>query len=320
MQNAFSLSVIIPVRNRAHIITRTLSSIATQTVLPKNIIIVDNASSDDTLSHINEWIEHNRLDGVNIKVVRENAIGVSNARNRGLQEVDSDYVMFFDSDDEMKYDHIQRISLRLTNDTSIDLLYFDIASIDDDGWMTVKSVNDTNLLRAHILHSALATTRFVASTELIKRTGLWNPELPVWNDLEYGIRLVLNASNPQKLPGEPRVFVKTHPDSISSVPITMNGHQKELALKTIEHHLNTSDRIAPKKWLASRRMMLAAEYHLAGMHSDSQRLISETLTDATTIREAMILRLINLSIRIFRHGGAALATAMFREPSPKNAD
>lgn len=42
------ITVIVPVRNRAALVTRTLDSIAAQSLRPLRLIIVDNASSDGT--------------------------------------------------------------------------------------------------------------------------------------------------------------------------------------------------------------------------------------------------------------------------------
>ena len=93
-----SLSVIIPCYNYAKYIEKCVGSIISQTYKPKEIIIVDDCSTDnsrDVILRLSK--EHDIVKPVFLK---ENS-GVSKARNIGIRESNSDYVTFIDADDLM---------------------------------------------------------------------------------------------------------------------------------------------------------------------------------------------------------------------------
>ena len=91
-----SVSVIVPVFNSSTTILRALDSIFIQTTQPQEIIIVDDASTDDSCAVIEKYIE----DRPTIKLLRFAANrGPSAARNAGWSVASGDYVAFLDADD-----------------------------------------------------------------------------------------------------------------------------------------------------------------------------------------------------------------------------
>ena len=98
------ITIVVPVYNREYLLQRTLDSIACQSVAPAKIVLVDNASSDSSLEMMHRWAE--KITSCEVKVCVETKKGAAAARNRGLREVDSDFVMFFDSDDVMLPGHV----------------------------------------------------------------------------------------------------------------------------------------------------------------------------------------------------------------------
>lgn len=94
--NQYSLTVIIPNYNKEKYIEKCISSILNQTLLPDEIIIVDDCSTDKSRSIIDRIKNKNSI----IKsIYLDKNGGVSNARNIGLKYATSDYITFTDSDD-----------------------------------------------------------------------------------------------------------------------------------------------------------------------------------------------------------------------------
>lgn len=64
---------------------------------PWELLVIDNASTDTTpaLLAASGW----RLAGMDIHIVREEKLGLSNARNRALQEARGEYILFMDDDE-----------------------------------------------------------------------------------------------------------------------------------------------------------------------------------------------------------------------------
>lgn len=97
-------SVIIPVYNRKTTIKRCIDSVIAAGVPLENIIVVDDCSSDETVSIINETFP-----SINCIEQQENK-GVCAARNKGIEVCNTKYAIFLDSDDELCSDAITIIS------------------------------------------------------------------------------------------------------------------------------------------------------------------------------------------------------------------
>lgn len=87
------VSVVIATYNRASILGKAIESVLCQTYDSYEIIIVDDGSTDDTLSVVSKY-ESSR-----IKYVYQENNGRSSARNRALSLIQGEYVAFLDSDD-----------------------------------------------------------------------------------------------------------------------------------------------------------------------------------------------------------------------------
>lgn len=99
------ISVVIPLYNKASTIERCLASVLRQTVLPDELILVDDGSQDDgydlaaqVLSEENE---------VSVLLLRQENSGVSLSRNRGAGMARNDFIAFLDADDEWHPDFIK---------------------------------------------------------------------------------------------------------------------------------------------------------------------------------------------------------------------
>ena len=97
----FKVSVIIPSRNRIAYLPRAISSVLNQSFIVHEIIIVDNNSSDKTISFVKNNFKK-------VKVINEKKIGVSHARNLGIKNCRYEWIAFLDSDDEWMPDKINK--------------------------------------------------------------------------------------------------------------------------------------------------------------------------------------------------------------------
>ena len=100
------VSIIIPAYNAENYIRKSLDSVVNQVYKNLEIIIVDDASTDDTKKIIKEYAEK---DDRIIPFYQSKNKGVSSARNTGLKAATGDYIVFVDSDDELTPDAIRRM-------------------------------------------------------------------------------------------------------------------------------------------------------------------------------------------------------------------
>lgn len=101
------ISAVVCTHNRALSLEQTLISLLAQ-ALPKDeyeIIVVDNASTDETASVVRAMREANS----NLQYLHEPKIGLSHARNAGIQSASGDYIAFLDDDELVPRDWLTSI-------------------------------------------------------------------------------------------------------------------------------------------------------------------------------------------------------------------
>ena len=92
-----TVDVVIPAYNADRFITHTLESVAKQTYPVNSIIVVNDGSTDQTQAHVLEFARaHPHLNTV---LLNQNNLGLSAARNTGIQNSHADYIALLDADD-----------------------------------------------------------------------------------------------------------------------------------------------------------------------------------------------------------------------------
>jgi len=104
-QSNKTISVIVPAYNYAHYLKECVESIVNQTHRVDEIIIVDDGSLDNTKEVANSLIE--RFADHNIKLITKKNGGLSSARNTGIRESTSEFIMCLDADDIIPPDSLQ---------------------------------------------------------------------------------------------------------------------------------------------------------------------------------------------------------------------
>lgn len=97
-------SVVIPLYNKAHTIERTLQTVLDQVFSDFELIIVDDGSTDNSVSIIHQLTTDSR-----IRLISQQNAGVSVARNRGILEARKEWIAFLDADDEWLPEYLQSV-------------------------------------------------------------------------------------------------------------------------------------------------------------------------------------------------------------------
>jgi glycosyltransferase involved in cell wall biosynthesis len=115
-----NISVVIPMYNSEKTIVATLDSVFNQKYLPKEIIVVNDGSNDNSLEIVSDYISKNIKISV-ILIDKENG-GVSSARNEGMKIAKGDWIALLDSDDVWLPNKLQRQKEVLEQNPQIDFL------------------------------------------------------------------------------------------------------------------------------------------------------------------------------------------------------
>lgn len=131
--NEKKVSVIIPIYNAEKYIETTLKCLLKQKYKNFEVILVNDASTDNTLNIIYKYKDSFEKIGVSYKVVnREQNGGLCAAINSGLNNASGDYLCFPDSDDELMVDYISGMMSILEKDTTKNWVRCNYAIVLDD--------------------------------------------------------------------------------------------------------------------------------------------------------------------------------------------
>lgn len=179
-----TVSVIIPAYNRAHLVMRAINSVLNQTFQDFEIIIVDDASRDNT-EELVRGIHDKRI----FYIQHEKNRGGSAARNTGIKQARGEYIAFLDSDDEWLPEKLEKqLKVFEQSTNSVGLVYTGIIKESKQR----RSVHQSreNTAQAILAENYVGTT----STPLIKKecflkTGLFDETLPSAQDWDMWIRI-----------------------------------------------------------------------------------------------------------------------------------
>jgi glycosyltransferase involved in cell wall biosynthesis len=120
------VSVIIPTYNGARWLKDTLRSVLCQTYARKDVIVVDDGSTDDTPTLLRGY-------GSAVRVIRHLQNGIGAARNAGLRAAMGDYLAFLDHDDLWRADKLAVQVKYLEEHPDVALLHADAEEFDERG-------------------------------------------------------------------------------------------------------------------------------------------------------------------------------------------
>lgn len=299
-----TISVIIPVFNRARLVVRTLESVAAQTRQPERLIVVDNNSSDDSFAVVREWMKSYKGSAECI-LLTEKTPGAAAARNCGLDAADTKIICFFDSDDTMRPSLLESIGKAFGSDSAIQLVHWNAILHPLKGSpRPMKYTREINL-HSQIFHSSLRTQGYAAKRDLIEKAGRWDESIRVWDDWELGIRLLLESPKMVSL-GSEYADIYSQEESITGTSFHSRSRECELAIECAEADISDSshpDKARLLRLLSLRRAILAGLYRQEGFRHDAKRLLHETLSSAPDKRTVLACRI------AFTHTSAGLRGA-----------
>lgn len=128
MDAKVDLSIIIPIYNVEQYITKCFNSITLNHNFSLEVIFIDDGSTDSSLKIINQIAFKNK----NVKIISQLNLGLSGARNTGIENAAGTFILFLDSDDWLNFDVITNL-LQLAITKNLDLLSFGLESFDENG-------------------------------------------------------------------------------------------------------------------------------------------------------------------------------------------
>ncbi|MDD5544341.1 MAG: glycosyltransferase family 2 protein [Acidobacteriia bacterium] len=184
------VSVIVPSFNQGRFIRETLDSILQQDYRPLEVIVVDGASTDNTVEILHRFDEHHEITWTS-----EPDSGVVEAVNKGLQRARGEIGAIQSSDDFYLPGAITRAVQALRNDSSLGFIFGDIIKIDADG----AELSRTSL-KPFSLEILLSVQTWIPQPstffrlELARELGGWQEGIPFAADTGLWYRMAFQAN------------------------------------------------------------------------------------------------------------------------------
>jgi glycosyltransferase involved in cell wall biosynthesis len=190
-----SVDVIIPAYNAAGFIEQTLQSVASQTVRPQSVIVVDDGSTDDTAGMVTRFAANTDL---SVQLVSQSNAGLSAARNAGIRASSAQYVALLDADDVWLPRKLElQLEVFARGPAEVGVVYCGFSLIDDDGlplpddgFMFSEDVRGdmSQRLRRENLVAGSASAVMIRRS-VLDHVGYFDPHLPAAEDWDMWIRL-----------------------------------------------------------------------------------------------------------------------------------
>ena len=189
------VSIIVPIYNASEYLSRSIESILNQSYENIEIILIDDASIDNSKEIIKSYaLKDSRIKPIYSEVNQ----GVSKTRNMGLKILSGDYVMFIDSDDYIIKDAVKIMVEKAIKYNSDLLDTYHLIIYHDKTFLEHKPLKKDLILgnkdNLEMLTKASYVTGKLIDTKLIKGL-LFNENLRRYEDLVFEHELKLRANN-----------------------------------------------------------------------------------------------------------------------------
>lgn len=205
------ISVVMPVHNGGHFLAAALQSILNQSYDNFEFIIIDDASTDTSLSVIKEF------DDPRIKlVINEQNLGVTRSLNKAITYAQGRFIARHDCDDVALPTRLEKQLSYLQNNPDVACVGCNLIIINSDGKKTGEwqyPASSELVAWKLLFNSAIAHPASMFSLDVFNRVGGYNESIKKAQDYELWSRM----SKEHKLAniGEPLVKYRIHENAIS---------------------------------------------------------------------------------------------------------
>jgi glycosyltransferase involved in cell wall biosynthesis len=214
------VSILIPAYNAERWLADTLRSARAQTWPRKEIIVVDDGSTDRTLSVARQFASRE------ISVVSQSNAGAATARNTAFSLCQGDYIQWLDADDLLAPDKIakqiealeRRASSRTLLSSAWGSFGYRVSHAEFRPTALWCDLSPTEwLLRKLAQSSYLMNACWLVSRELSNAAGPWDTRLSLDDDGEYFCRVLLGSDGVRFVPEAKTYYRRASFGSLSNV-------------------------------------------------------------------------------------------------------
>tara|TARA_B100000767_G_C19640793_1_gene482456 strand:+ start:239 stop:988 length:750 start_codon:yes stop_codon:yes gene_type:complete len=180
------VSVITATYNRENTIVRALKSIKNQTYKKIQVVLIDGASEDNTISLVTPVLEDTDI------IQSEPDQGIYDALNKGLELADGEIIAFLHSDDLYFDSNVIEKVVQVFSDDTIDMVYGDVSFFSSDDVMKIKRrYNSTILSKRNLAWGKMpAHPAIFIRRRIYEKVGHFETNFSIAADYEFLCRAI----------------------------------------------------------------------------------------------------------------------------------
>ena len=218
------VSVVIPTYNYGKYISEAVESVLAQTYTDIEIIVVDDGSTDQTPQILDKYTGA-------IRCIRQQNLGASEARNRGIRESTGDVIAFLDADDKWISNKLALQIAAMDENPQVGLVYTNSFVLDERGDLKERIRRYPRIARSGYVFPYLLCGNFISTPCVMVRRicfehlGLFQDR---WrhNCQDYDMWLRIATVYPFLYLAYPLVVIRTHGEGLTSNEIIWRNRRK----------------------------------------------------------------------------------------------
>jgi GT2 family glycosyltransferase len=232
------VSIIIPTFNYAHFISHALESVLEQKLNNIEIIVVDDGSTDQTADVVADYRRH-------VKYVYQGNMGLSAARNTGMDHAQGDFLLFFDADDMLGPGVLASQRHFLAEHSNVDIVVCENRLFQECGALgTPKPSGQWRLFRQdlelHLCHFNIAPPHaFMLRRQIAESVGPFDTGMRACEDHDFWFRCVASGGKVAPNHGV-HVFYRRHAGSLSTNTENQTRHDAIMHIRIGSYLLSES--------------------------------------------------------------------------------
>lgn len=203
LKNETTVSFVITSHNQEDLIVNCLNSLPWGSKFEWDAVVVDDKSTDATVEVIEAFLDESssRKERINLVVLDSNSGGPSIPRNRGIAEVDGEYIFFIDGDDYLLSEGFDEIVSYLL-DQNLDVLRLPMAiSIDSEIPRVVDRVklrrpaSFVDVTKACVTQQSMGVMAFSRRSVIVRNGIQFDPSVKMGEDLVFMSQVISAAES-----------------------------------------------------------------------------------------------------------------------------
>lgn len=295
-----TISVAIPVYNRAGWIAQTLEHIFAQSSPVDEVVLCDDGSTDDLESALAPF--RNR-----IKLVRIENSGPAIARKNAIENCSGDWIALCDSDDFWAPNHIKTFCNARERFPDMDMYFSDFYTTDDisktkferapSGWLEfmsetglpaegvfIKCGND--LLKGLLWYQACFQSSSMFRQSLYRKVGGIKPYVSRWRSEDFHLTIRMAAVSRAVIGREATVTINKHPDNFSADYVATLDGRLSILKDVVDNRLVPDEFTAClKSECAASELSLFRAFYWSGQYKDALRVWAQVPSSSVAVRD-----------------------------------